>query len=739
MKRLTIEDMDRLVYLAVPDLKHDGREAVCTVARADKGCNDFVPQVRRFVLSETGKLEKDELVAERSELAKYSPDGSRLAWLCTDSGESQIWIRENGTDRQLTHLRHGVTDYSWSPDGQSLVWGAPLWPEETDAPFGEMTSEEKRVWKKKKDSEPIVVEELMYKLDEVGLFDGSFHQIGVTALDGSSVLLTKAPFEHRNPVISPDGRQVAYYACPDGSIHRLRVQIFTCPLPESITGREDSHKGSEQSDSQEGARDRYEERQVTHEEYLIESVPLMFDPADAESDRVAALMYEKTENGFVQLPYLFSLTDGKKEPLFEAACPVEEINNLVVGRNAVGREAPPCVFSEDGGTYYFTSLWMGNQHLYVYDRAKKEFTCLGTEDESIQALSAPRSGRMVYLKGTLMYPAELYWRRLAEDAGEKTDTKEAAEHALTQENAWLSEYELPRPEKLCVPTADQKGSVHGWYIKPAGLKPGEKVPAVLDVHGGPECSYSTNFWFEFQYLASRGLAVVYCDPRGSVGYGSAHQKGDCAYGTEAQEDLLGFLDAVIALGFIDETKCGVTGGSYGGYMTNRLISTTDRFAAAVTQRNLCNLATSYGTGDMGFVTGKKDFTSMLAMFKDRVNARATTLRLVDRVKTPLLILHGTQDYRCSFEQGEQLFIAMKERNPQIPVRFVAFPGENHGLTRGGRPEAQKGHLKEMADWFVRFLKEGEFAQQGPQEDRAEKAASGMVPSNGLPAAGEEEA
>lgn len=680
MKQLTIEDMDRLVYLSVPDLKPDGSEVLYVRGTASEKGDAF----RYSVVQKELDGGRTTVLTEQGDLAKYSPDGSRIAYLSAENGETQVWIREESS-RPLTALRHGVTDFSWLADGQGIVWEAPLWDDEWDLAFVPLTGAEKKAWQKKREEEPIVVEELMYKLDETGLFDGSHRQIGITLLTGESRLLTRDPYEHRGPVSGPDGRQIAYFGFPDGSIHRLRGQIFAM----SLDG---------------------EGRQVTEEDYLIDSVPLSFDPADPTGRQVAALLYERAEEGFLQRPWLFDLTTGEKRPVWEADSPTEEINNLIVGRNAIGRESSPMGFSEDGRQMYFTSVWQGNQHLYVYDREKKTYRCLTGGEESVQAFALPRRGRLAYLKGTLTRPAELYLREPGEtaDAGNDAAPKEGAgrtEIRLTGENDWLAEYEIPVPQALDVPSKDGKVSIHGWYIRPAGIPEGEKVPAVLDIHGGPDCSYSSNFWYEFQYLAAQGLAVVYCDPRGSVGYGLSYRSGDCAYGQEAVDDLFAFLDAVISLGFIREDKIGVTGGSYGGFMTNKLISTTDRFAAAVTQRTLCNLGTSYGTGDMGFVTGREGFGGMKRFLGERVHSRTTTLRLVDQVKTPLLLLHGTEDYRCSFEQSEQFFIAMKERRKDVPVRFVAFPGQNHGLTRTGAPWAQRGHLQEMAMWFVRYLKE----------------------------------
>ncbi|MCI8401452.1 MAG: S9 family peptidase [Lachnospiraceae bacterium] len=683
MKRLMIEDMDRLVYLSAPELRCDAGEVVYIASGARPDGAGFVSEARRLSLGPRAGQETI-VVAAGCDLARYSPDGSRIACLSSMSGERQIWLWEEGQLRQLTKLRHGVSDFSWAPDGQSLLWEALLWPEETDSPFGEMTQEEKRVWEQRREREPIVVEELIYKLDETGLFDGSVHQIGVTGLDGVSRLLTRTPYEHRKPVLSPDGRTVVYYGYPDGSIHRLRAQIFALLLPQE----------DQDGDEEKTAPEFPAERQITHEDYLIDTCPLLFDPADDTGERMVALSYVKEEEGFLQLPQLFDLEKGSPCPLFEKPCPAGEINNLAVGRNAYGREGSPCAFDESGETFFFSAIWMGSQHIFGYERATGEFRCLTREGSSVQAFAAPKRGNLVFLNSTLLRPAELY----------RQEAAKSLPYRLTDENGWLSGYELSQPVAMDVPSADGRATIHGWYLKPAGLAEGERAPAVLDIHGGPDCSYTSCFWYEFQYLAAGGTAVVYCDPRGSIGYGPGHRAGDCAYGEEAKSDLLTFLDAVISLGFIDEKRCGVTGGSYGGYMTNRMITETDRFAAAVTQRTLCNLSTSYGTGDMGFVTGKKDFHSMLGMLKERVNSRTTTLGLVDRIHTPLLILHGTKDYRCSFEQSEQLFIAMKERNPQVPLRFVAFPGENHGLTREGSPWAQKAHLKEMADWFRIYLK-----------------------------------
>ena len=202
--------------------------------------------------------------------------------------------------------------------------------------------------------------------------------------------------------------------------------------------------------------------------------------------------------------------------------------------------------------------------------------------------------------------------------------------------------------------------------------------------------------------------MIYGDPRGSVGYGRDFLKGGLCWKQEAMDDLMAMCDDAVASGLVDGKRIGITGGSYGGYMVVKMIGSNDYFTCAVAQRALINLATSYGTGDMGFVSEDgsvpKDFT-MLKYLSDR--ARNSNIRRVDNIKVPTLILHASNDYRCTFEQAEQLFIAMKERRPEVPVRLVRFPGENHALTRTGKMHHQVRHLQEMVDWFVKYLKKEE--------------------------------
>ena len=219
----------------------------------------------------------------------------------------------------------------------------------------------------------------------------------------------------------------------------------------------------------------------------------------------------------------------------------------------------------------------------------------------------------------------------------------------------------------------------------------------------PNCSPRDIFFFEAQTLRAAGFAVLWCNPRGSAGSGPAYRKGDFAYGPEAVEDLMRFLD-VCQERFprIDPDRVGVTGGSYGGYMTNKLTLLTDRFRAAAAQRTWVDPATSYGTGDMGFLSGsgRTDFEAYLLE-----RARGSILKDIPRLNTPTLVLHGEEDVRCGVEQGDQLFTVIRALRPKVPCRLVIFPKENHGLTRDGLMHNRIRHMTEIRRWMEKYLKE----------------------------------
>lgn len=272
---------------------------------------------------------------------------------------------------------------------------------------------------------------------------------------------------------------------------------------------------------------------------------------------------------------------------------------------------------------------------------------------------------------------------------------------LSQWNLDLfKEYELLRPVPL---SSGQAADIDGWVIYPRDFQKGQSYPAILDVHGGPRTAYGPVFFHEMQVWAQRGYFVLFANPRGSGGRGDAFADIRGKYGSIDYDDLMHFVDACLtAIPEIDRQRLGVTGGSYGGFMTNWIIGHTDRFAAAATQRSISNWISFYGTSDIGYffatdqnATQTFDQAGFLKLWD------FSPLRYINSCKTPTLIIHSAKDYRCPLEQGYQLFTALQDR--EIPSEMYIFHEETHELSRSGKPQARRLRLKAITEWLDRYL------------------------------------
>ena len=264
----------------------------------------------------------------------------------------------------------------------------------------------------------------------------------------------------------------------------------------------------------------------------------------------------------------------------------------------------------------------------------------------------------------------------------------------------LKDKYVARPEKLIL---EKPQPVTGWVLYPKDYDPSKKYPCILDIHGGPKCAYGEVFYHEMQYWASEGYFVIYCNPRGSDGYGNAFADLRHNYGRIDYEDLMDFVDRAIADYPIDPERLAVTGGSYGGYMTNWIIGHTDRFKAAASQRSISNWISMVCASDYGI-----DFP-IEQEFDDLYDCQAelwdmSPLKYANKVKTPTLFIHSTEDYRCPIPEGIQMYTVLKCRG--VDTRLVAFIGENHELSRSGKPLHRLRRLKEISEWLFSHLNKG---------------------------------
>jgi len=263
----------------------------------------------------------------------------------------------------------------------------------------------------------------------------------------------------------------------------------------------------------------------------------------------------------------------------------------------------------------------------------------------------------------------------------------------------LDQLTLVEPGEITFTSFDNT-QIHGWLLKPYIFDVNKKYPLVMEIHGGPHWFYG-NAWFqEFQLLAAQGYVVFYCNPRMSTSYGQEFSMlGVGDWGNSDYKDMLSGIDYVVNLGFIDSTKIGITGGSYGGYLTNWIIGQTDRFKVAVTQRSITNLVSFYGTTD---VQNFAEFEFGLPWENYQKLYERSPITYAHLIKTPLLIIHSENDYRVPISQAEELFSILKRNN--VEVEFIRYPEEGHELSRSGLPLHRVDRYNRIIDWFNKYLK-----------------------------------
>ncbi len=249
-------------------------------------------------------------------------------------------------------------------------------------------------------------------------------------------------------------------------------------------------------------------------------------------------------------------------------------------------------------------------------------------------------------------------------------------------------------------------SLHGWVLLPENFDSAKKYPAVLDVHGGPRCVYSELFFHEMQVWAARGFVVMYTNIKGSDGRGDdfADIRGD--YGGTDFKNLMDFVDAVLeTYPNIDKNKLCETGGSYGGFMTNWIVTHTDRFCCAATQRSISNWVSMTYISDIGPYFGPDqcgmNYDEWFGKLNHDVLWEHSPLKYVDNAKTPLLFLHSDEDYRCPLPEAMQMMQAMTVRG--VETRMIVFHGENHELSRSGKPKHRIRRLTEITEWFEKHI------------------------------------
>ena len=645
--KLCEEDLRRVVWLSDPALSPDGETAVYVRAISDYKTGENVPTLMEISLS-TGLSGPVSALTRRQQSPRFSPDGAFLAFCSDDEKVKRLYVKnlKTGEEKRLTAFE--ARDCCWSPDGHHIAAVIPLPRDRQGNPMRVESEEEYGQWKREMDHAPRFTEKLMYKLDEAfGFLDGSgFALCLIDAASGDCARLLSLDAPVCLPGFSRDGTKLYYYAQPCEREKALAYRLFCMDLKTLQT------------------------REIRTRRPVQALMPVQ------EKRGLPLCAGYSEENSRTEF-FLIDEAHDREIPLLSPDG-AEGADPAIIGDDRNGDMGFSARMDEEGRLWYLTAR---EGRVFLSGEDGREILSGGC----IQGFSDVRRGKALYLKSAPDHPGELYLKNL----------NTGLETRLTHENDWIEAYDTALPEKITV--QKEKHVVRGWALLPDGE---DRCPAVLYIHGGPDCFYGEDiFFFEAQTLRAAGFAVLWCNPRGSAGYGPAFRSG--AYGEEAVDDLMGFTDACIErFPRIDRNRLGVTGGSYGGYMTNKLTLATSGFKAAAAQRTWIDPATSYGTGDMGFLSGsgKTDFREYMLN-----RAKGSMLRDIQKLNTPTLILHGEKDVRCGEEQGDQLFNVIRALRPQVPCRLVVFPGENHGVTRTGLMHNRIRHMLEIRRWMEKYL------------------------------------
>ncbi len=334
------------------------------------------------------------------------------------------------------------------------------------------------------------------------------------------------------------------------------------------------------------------------------------------------------------------------------------------------------------GKWYFTIHDGTSVHLYANDG---NLVQLINEDVSIEGFDA-KAGRIVLNLMRIDKPAEIY--ELADRLIKLTDLN----------GGFNKRVKLPKPNRFSFLASDGV-KIEGFLLRPDDGEP--PFPTVLYIHGGPATAFGYAFMHELYLLRDKGYAVLFTNPRGSEGYGEEFRDIRKHYGERDYQDLMEAVDEVIGMGLADPDRLAVMGGSYGGFMANWIIGHTDRFKAAITMRSISDWISDYGTTDIGFFFNPEHIGGT-PWENFQVYWEKSPITYVDKVKTPTLIIHSLDDYRCWLSQALELFTALKSRG--IDTELVLFPEEDHDLSRKGKPKHRIIRLEKIIEWLDNHLK-----------------------------------
>lgn len=390
-----------------------------------------------------------------------------------------------------------------------------------------------------------------------------------------------------------------------------------------------------------------------------------------------------------QLAFFESKSTGVSNPVLK----VLNFNTGLIQTVNLDRVITQVKWSSDDATLFLTPQDHGAVPIVSYTLATQRFETVTSMEDGVLGFDYNGTD-FVYSKTGISNPSELYVNRGGKEA------------QLTQINTdWLASKTLTKAEKHVFTNA--KGQVIDyWIMKPIGYVAGKKYPLVTEIHGGPTAMWGTgeaSMWHEFQYYASQGMGIVYCNPRGSGGYGTPFMASNVKdWGAGPMADVMQATDLAIKEGWVDTTRLAVTGGSYAGYLVTWIVGHTNRFKVAASQRGVYELSTFFGEGNAWRLVPNYFGGYPWEKATRAVLDRESPLTYVANIKTPLIIFHGENDLRTGVIQSEMLYKSLKQLGRE--VEYVRHPGASHEITRAGNNRQRIDQMLRTWEFFARYIK-----------------------------------
>jgi dipeptidyl aminopeptidase/acylaminoacyl peptidase len=658
------EDITRLVSLSRPTLSPDGGTAVVATAQPDLDADTYVGQLWS-VDAKGSTLPRRITRGFRDSAPQFSPDGSAIAFLRAEPGQpSQLHVMPTtgGEPQRVTDRRLGVGEFVWSPDGSSLAFVSR---EPEPGRYGTVEGLDAAA------EPPRRITTYRYSANGVGWMRDRRTQVFVIPAPD----LSAAPIVQ--PVASAEGP-----ALPRAAVAEPRQLTTDDAEHGAIAFTSDGRHIAVVSDGHEGA-----------DEDLRSILTLV--PVDG--GETLSVVGPESNLSISDNPGAVAATaDGA---LYFLAQDVGESGRDFVARNsglylvdAVGGSPRRLTDAETIDLTGSTVVPCSRGTLVQSTERGRVVLLAVTDEGQVSRLVHDREVTGVAAAGETVafsFQSDSTFGDLA-----VLDQQGDGMHVLTDFSAEVRDTGVRTPVEF--ETQGRDGySVHGWVVLPEGEGP---HPVLLNIHGGPYAQYSVHLFDEAQVYADAGYAVVYCNPRGSAGYGQEHGRAiKGRMGTVDLNDVLDFLDAAVAEHpQLDGARVGVLGGSYGGYLTAWTIAHDHRFAAAIVERGFLDPVFFFGTSDIGSFFGEE----YNGVDPEQIAAQSPQAHVGD-VRTPTLVMHSENDLRCPLSQAERYFASLKRGG--VETELVVFPGEDHELSRAGRPRHRVQRFEIILDWWARHL------------------------------------